>query len=366
MANQLFSPQRLTLARQRRGLFIQELAGRVGVNVKTVTRWEKGAKEPESENVDALARVLKFPREFFFGDAPPRLDDGAFRSLAKMTARQRSMAMAAGSQAVALDMYISEKFKRPSPNVPDLRGFSPQNAADAVRAQWGVGYRPIPNLVHLLEKNGVRVYSLVHEGGEIDAFSTWQGESPFIFLNTTKTAERSRMDAAHELGHLVLHHSLRGPAGRTEEEEARSFASCLLMPGPAFIATAPRRITLPAILDAKRQWGVSASAYVYRLYSLGRLSEWQNRSLNIQIKSGFPHSEPGENMTREASQVLAKVLASSVAGTSRREMAKYLRIQLADLDEMTFGLALTPVAGRIQPKAPSPPPTSKPSISLVR
>jgi hypothetical protein len=168
------------------------------------------------------------------------------------------MARAAGSQAVALDMYITEKFKRPSPTVPDLRGFSPQNAAEAVRAQWGLGYRPIPNLVHLLEKNGVRVYSLVHEGGEIDGFSTWRGNFPFIFLNITKTAERSRMDAAHELAHLVLHHYLRGPAGRAEEEEARLFASCFLMPGPAFIATAPRRITLPAILDAKRQWGVSA------------------------------------------------------------------------------------------------------------
>jgi Zn-dependent peptidase ImmA (M78 family) len=196
------------------------------------------------------------------------------------------MARAAGSQAVALDMYITEKFKRPSPTVPDLRGFSPQNAAEAVRAQWGLGYRPIPNLVHLLEKNGVRVYSLVHEGGEIDGFSTWQGNFPFIFLNTTKTAERSRMDAAHELAHLVLHHYLRGPAGRAEEEEARLFASCFLMPGPAFIATAPRRITLPAILDAKRQWGVSALAYLHRLYGLGRLSEWQYRSLNIQVKSG--------------------------------------------------------------------------------
>jgi Zn-dependent peptidase ImmA (M78 family)/DNA-binding XRE family transcriptional regulator len=366
MPNELFSPQRLTLARQRRGLFIQELAARVGVNVKTVTRWEKGEKEPEPTNVDALARVLEFPREFFFGDTPPLLDDGAFRSLAKMTARQRSMALAAGSQAVALDMYISEKFKRPSPNLLDLRGYSPQDAADAVRAQWGLGYKPVPNLVHTLEKNGIRVYSLVHEGGEIDGFSTWQGESPYIFLNTTKTAERSRMDAAHELAHLVLHLDLPGPAGRAEEEEARSFASCFLMPGPAFVASAPRRINLPAVLDAKRLWGVSASAYVYRLYGLGRLSEWQNRSLNIQIKTAFPRSEPGEPMAREASQVLAKVLASSVPGTSRKEMAKHLRIRMSDLDEMTFGLALTPVAGEIRPAAPTSPSRGRPSIGLVR
>ncbi len=365
MVLDLFSPQRLTLARQRRGLFIQELAARVRVAVKTVTRWEKGIKEPEPENVDALAKHLGFPRNFFYGDAPPRLNEVAFRSLTKMTARQRNMAVAAGSQAVALDMLITTMFKRPAVNIPDLRNMNPEQAADTVRAQWGLGYRPIPNLVHLLEKNGVRVYSLVHEGGEIDGFSTWQGETPFIFLNTTKTAERSRMDAAHELGHLTMHYDIGGEISRDEEHEAQLFASSFLMPSAAFIATAPRRITLPAILDAKGRWGVSALAYVYRLYSLGRLSEWQNRSLNIEIKSAFPRSEPGHTVQSESSQVLAKVLASSVPGTSRKEIARHLRIHLGDLDEITFGLALTPVVGRIKPPAPQEPPTAKPKFRLV-
>lgn len=364
---EIFSPQRLTLARLRRGLFVQELAARLGVAVKTVGRWERGEKEPELENLDAMARVLGFPRDYFFGDAPPRLDEAAFRSLRRMTARQRSMALAAGSQAVALDNLIGEKFKRPPADVPDLRDMHPEDASEALRAEWGLGYRPIPNFVHLLEKHGTRVYSLVHEGGEIDAFSSWQGGTPFIFLNTTKTAERSRLDAGHELGHLCLHHHNAGMVMQAEEDEAQLFASSFLMPKAPFIATAPRRINLPAVLDAKQQWGVSALAYIYRLHALGRLTEWQYRSLNIQIKSSYPKAEPGKAMPREASQVLTKVFASNVAGTSRKEMAKQLRIQLADLDEMTFGLALTPVVGAISRPTHDPAPKTKPrGMQLVK
>src|SRR3546814_6566541 len=47
----------------------------------------------------------------------------------------------------------------------------------------------------------------------VDAFSCWRNGQPFVFLNTFKSAERSRFDAAHELAHLVLHRH-GGPQGR--------------------------------------------------------------------------------------------------------------------------------------------------------
>ena len=67
-------------------------------------------------------------------------------------------------------------------------------------------------------------------------FSHWQGDVPFIFLNTTKTAERSRMDAAHELGHLVLHAHTGGGSTKPHEDEAQAFAAAFLMPKAPFIA----------------------------------------------------------------------------------------------------------------------------------
>ncbi|NTZ43826.1 ImmA/IrrE family metallo-endopeptidase [Altererythrobacter sp. SALINAS58] len=43
-------------------------------------------------------------------------------------------------------------------------------------------------------------------GEKVEAFSFWSGFRPFVFLDSDKTSgARERFDAAHELGHLVLH-----------------------------------------------------------------------------------------------------------------------------------------------------------------
>jgi len=354
---ELFSPQRLTLARERRGLFMQELAARVGVNAQTVSRWENGRTVPPDDCIEKVAKELAFPRKYFFGDAPPRLETAAFRSLARMTAKQRHMALAAGSQAVAVDAWIERDFERPKPHIPDLHDLAsnPEAAAEALRAAWGLGYAPIGNLIHRMELNGVRVFSLVHDGSEIDAFSDWQNGTPYVFLNTTKTAERIRMDAAHEIAHLVLHAHAGGPSSRGEEDQAQHFAGAFLMPATAFIATTPNYLTLETIIHAKQHWGVSALAYVYRLHKLRRISDYLYRSLCILIKSNYGQGEPGPERPREASQVLAKVLGSPNGGSVRKQIAQDLRIYLHDLDEITFGLSLTPMTGGGAVVGPAPP-----------
>jgi Zn-dependent peptidase ImmA (M78 family)/DNA-binding XRE family transcriptional regulator len=345
---ELFSGERLVLARQRRGMFAQELAARVAVSVKTVSRWERGEKAPSDTHVIKIAETLDFPPNYFRWNAPSVLAPEKFRALARLTQKEQLQARAAGAQAVALDEWISGKFNRPAPDVPDLRDCkTPETAADELRAAWGLGYKALQNTVHLLERHGVRVYSLVHTGDEIDAFSVWQGETPFVFVNTVKSAERGRMDVCHELCHLTRHaHTNGANADRIQEKEAQTFASSLLMPTVPFLKSRPRTPSLAAIIDAKREWGVSALSYVYRLHTLNQISDWTYRSLCIQIKANYPRSEPGPQMPRENSQVLAKVFAS---GATRKDMVRELRIRMQDFDEMTFGLALTPMAGGLPP-----------------
>ena len=117
-------------------------------------------------------------------------------------------------------------------------------------------------------------------------------------------------------------------------------------------------------MEPKQQWGVSALAYVYRLHTLGRLSEWHYRKLCIQIKSNFGAAEPGPARARETSQVLAKVLTAPKAGGTftRKDIARHLRIYMRELDEITFGLALTPMIGGRQ----SPPQRGLGDIRLVK
>jgi Zn-dependent peptidase ImmA (M78 family) len=90
----------------------------------------------------------------------------------------------------------------------------PEATAELVRVEWGLGHAPAPNMVHLLELQGVRVCSQAEECREVDAFSYWYDGTPCVCLNTTKAAERGRFDAAHELGHLILHRGHAHPDGR--------------------------------------------------------------------------------------------------------------------------------------------------------
>jgi Zn-dependent peptidase ImmA (M78 family) len=88
------------------------------------------------------------------------------------------------------------------PNVPNMHSLEPEVAAQALRAEWGLGERPIQNMLHLLEANGVRVFSLPRDNASVNAFSVWHGAIPYVFLTTDKSGERGRFDCAHELGHL--------------------------------------------------------------------------------------------------------------------------------------------------------------------
>jgi len=87
----MFTPSRLTLARQRRGFTKQGLAEMIGLTSRSVIAYEAGDQEPAADTLERLAKVLDFPPQFFSGSEVDEIDAGAasFRALKSMTARQR-------------------------------------------------------------------------------------------------------------------------------------------------------------------------------------------------------------------------------------------------------------------------------------
>jgi len=325
------------------------LAKAVRVTPATVAAYEKGQSEPSREVVDRLSEVLRFPSSFFFAelaDSMP-LDGASFRALSRMTASQRDAALAAGTLCIALNDWIEERFELPSSDVPDLDAgiIKPEGAAALVRGRWGLGEAPIQHVLHLLESHGVRVFSLAEECRDVDAFSFWHRDTPFMCLNTEKTAERSIFDAAHELGHLVLHRDHAAPRGRSEEREADAFASNFLMPASDVQAMAPRNPDLVALSKAKTRWRVSAAALNYRLHDLGITSDWHYRELAIEISRLGRHREVNP-LPPEQSQILAKVLSAlRTEGVSRQDIAKALHVHQSDFDALVAGLTFGAIEG---------------------
>ena len=323
------------------------LASVIGVTPKAVSDYEKGEYPPSADTLNRIAKTTRFPIGFFSGVDlhEPTPDTASFRSMSRMTAGQRDAALGAGALAFMFNDWVELRFELPAPDLPDLRDEEPEVAAAVLRQHWGLGERPIKNMVHLLEAKGIRVYSLAENSIEVDAFALWHSKTPFVFLNTLKSAEHGRFDAAHELGHLVLHrHS--GPQIPDAERQANAFASAFLMPRASVLANAPRMATLRNLIQLKKQWIVSVAALAYRLHTLGLVTDWHYRTLCIEIgQNGYRRKEP-EGAQRERSHVLATIFAAlREEGVSKTAVADQLQIEVDELDKLVFGLMIVSLQG---------------------
>jgi len=337
----MFNPGRLSIARKRRQLTKKLLAERAGISQLTLTRIESGqTQDPEKETVYALSKALSYPVSFFYLEDCEELPPEAvsFRSLSSLTARQRDSALAAGAIAHLLDDWVTQRFNLPKPDIIDLRDEDPESAAIALRRYWGIGSKPIPHLIKMLEAKGVRVFALSEKNKNVDAFSCWRNGVPYIFLNTFKSSERSRFDTAHEIGHLVLHvHG--GTSGREVEREADKFASAFLIPRDDFVANVPRVHSLEQLIKNKSRWGVSVSALARTAFEYDIISDWHYRELCKQISyRGFRTKEPAP-MGREESVLWKKIFKELWKdGLTKDHVASQLGVPKDEIASLIGGL----------------------------
>lgn len=353
----MFEATRFNLARRRRGFKKKDLALKLGVSERSITAWENGESTPTAENIAAIAEVTSFPVRFFEGDAVDPIEGAAasFRSMRSMRAFQRDQALATGNIALMAFDWISQHYELPDVALPDLSEVAPAAAAMSLRENWGLGNEPVDSMVELLEAHGVAVFSLVMDCKEVDAFSIWRhDEVPLVMLNTMKSAERSRFDAAHELGHLVMHNG--GDDGfhsREVEKEANEFAAEFLMPRADVLAHFSRghAFGIEELIELKQRWNVSLAALAHRVHQLGIIgrSTYENLCIHIQ-RRGYRTVEP-EPSDRERSLLLTDVvewLRGRGEGVSR--IARECALPDTDVGELFFHLA--PVHLKLKASAP--------------
>jgi Zn-dependent peptidase ImmA (M78 family)/DNA-binding XRE family transcriptional regulator len=354
----MFNHKRLSLARMRRRLTAKALAEKAKLAPDTIYRLEKRLHVPDDETVTRLSRALSYPAEFFYGDDPPEIDTEAvsFRSFSKMSAKERDAATSAGTLGLQLAAWVEDKFSLSPPNLIDL-SYETNSAAAAhtMRRYWGLGEKSIGNMLGLLETQGIRIFSLSENTASVNAFSFWRDGKAYIFLNNFKTAESSIFDTAHELGHLVMHKHGDPKGIRSSEREADSFASEFLMPENDVRARMPRPITVDVILRAKERWRISAMAMTYRVHALGMISDYQYKSLCIELgRRGYRGGEPN-GISRETSLVWRKVLEQLWnERTTKHKIAAELNLPLDELEGLIWNLA-----------AVNERPREKPILSLV-
>lgn len=281
-----FDPRRLTLARWAAELTKRELAERSAISPASITQYESGKTVPPAAMIARLAMACGVSASYLHHAADRRRPDMSarsfFRSLRSTAQRDRDRADALAEHVFDVVDWLDRKVCLPAVDVPHLgpsgngRGEIEEIAAE-VRRLWTMETGPVPHVVRLLESHGVVVARLLSGGRSLDAFSRWFSDRPLIVLWADKGDKaRSRFDAAHELGHLVMHTDA-DPLSHEQERQANMFASAFLMPAADvrrhLIARAPVRADWPEVMRRRAHWGVSAKALLYRSREMGVLNE---------------------------------------------------------------------------------------------
>jgi Zn-dependent peptidase ImmA (M78 family)/transcriptional regulator with XRE-family HTH domain len=294
---QTFCGARLSEARRARGLFIKTLADMIGVTRHTISRYEEGFDKPQQENLDALARQLKFPVEFFLRPAWPEVLDLIFwRSRTSETKSAREMTVQRMRWLCEIFNFLEEEVNFPNFDVPkmefpeDFRLITSEmieRGARLIREHWGLRDLPIPDMTLALENAGIPVINLEVLSDKQDGFSfrSAQLNRTFVGINIyNMSAARARYDAAHELGHIALHKNVtpqqsRDPAAhKIMEQQAHRFAGAILFPKEGFLAEVPVA-SLDYFSALKKRWGISIAAMILRASDLGLIDEWEKISL---------------------------------------------------------------------------------------
>jgi Zn-dependent peptidase ImmA (M78 family) len=115
---------------------------------------------------------------------------------------------------------------------------------------------------------------------------------PVIVISGEAPGDRLRFSVAHELGHLVMHQSIRGDLGAIERE-ADAFAGEFLVPEVVAKADITSPVTLTGISHLKPKWGVSVQALIRRAFDLGIVTQRQYTYLMQQVSAhGWRKREP--------------------------------------------------------------------------
>ncbi len=343
--------QRLKLARSAAGLSLRGLEERIGnrVTAQAIGKYERNESMPGSGVLIALADALDVSVDYLIGDQEMILEAVDFRKKTITSKREECQVEAKVLHFLERYLMVEELLNLPSVEwhspreapYPVMRDVSEADrAARSLRDHWGLGNDPIPNLVELLEEQGIKVLAV--DLTNIDGLTARvrrpeKGAVPVIVVNRKEWGERQRFTLAHELGHMVMDVA----AKLDEEKAAHRFAGAFLMPADALWAKIGKHRTAIGwgeLFELKQLFGASVQAITYRCKDLGIFSEATFRRLfNDFTRFGWrrpPYEEPLARQEGEEPKRFKRLTFRALAegAISEAKAAELLSMSVQDLN----------------------------------
>ncbi|WP_298335380.1 XRE family transcriptional regulator [uncultured Erythrobacter sp.] len=367
VASSGFNPLRLSIARSARGLKKVELAAKIGRSPAIITKWESAeySHKPDEEDLARLSQSLRVDPTWFFKGLVSDGSASFFRSLRSELKSARDKT--AAKLVFAHDIYeaAAQHIEFPYVDIPQIEESNSyktlsmdriDSIADQVRDYWGLGDGPIDDVLTVIENAGVIVADDYLVSKKLDGVSRWFDDRPVILLAKDKeTGVRRRFDAAHELGHIILHRNVSDRQliedWQLIEDQAMAFAAAFLMPSSSF-AHSVRDTSLDSLANLKPIWKVSIAAMLMRLRSLNLIDQTESKNLwKYYSYRKWRGNEPHDNQIDFEEPVNLASAIAMIAEDGLAELRKFLRdvgllpddlSSLAGVSEGTFALATRP------------------------
>jgi Zn-dependent peptidase ImmA (M78 family)/transcriptional regulator with XRE-family HTH domain len=263
----------------------------------SIARYEKGEASPGIDVLGALAMIYDRPIAWLLEPGQP-LTGVRYRLLSSKTGIKLRHQFECQSQ------YWLEAYHRLEHRVGQPLRAKPlkfdadtpaEEAAMEVRRKMGLKERDaVVSVIDILEAFGIRTMEMPTDLN-IDGFAARLGSEPVVILKPNAANDRCRMNAGHELRHVLFGDiDLADSDDRELDNKAFEFASFLLLPRK-LLHEAFKGQSAVQLVMFKERFGISMAAMIFRAEKVGIISQSTAKRLWIQFsRRGWRAKEPGK------------------------------------------------------------------------
>lgn len=272
---------RIRLARLANCLSLQQLSDHMKENNVNITKtalfnYESNSTLPNEQILNMLSLTLGLNKHFFTHDSPENFFIKTLGNLGSVESRRQELLAYIQLQVeYSFSVFQKSNITIPAINIPNPSSASnlleAEAAATSIRKHWSLGYNPIASVCHLLESNGVFLFSLPNT-------FHWKYVSGiecshnihFLFFSNELYLDELRFGLLKEFGKHVMTYD-----PEDEDLVLEEFAASILLPRELLykeFGNKRTHIDLEELRCIKKKYGIPRLTILKRLQTCGIIS----------------------------------------------------------------------------------------------
>lgn len=378
--------RRLREARENRGISQQAAADHVGLSRTLVAQIELGNRPVSEDELSKFAQLYRLPVVDFVGaditgedDMSLSLFDVAPELLARPIKARLHRLLALCTEATSLERILGRRprtapahYELPPPRTATEAIDQGEQIAEEERIRLGLGAGSIAGIRETISCQGVRAIATALPDSVSGVLLRHESIGTAVLVNSQHARARQRFSFAHEYAHGLLDRdrtvivTKRGNAGELIEKRANAFAAAFLLPSAGVqavlqsidkgqpsrrtqtvynVATeepiraevrsvaASQALTYQDVAAIARRYGTSYVMTVYRLLTLGVVSDVESNDLlsaqrlgtvkrYLELFNGLEAAPPTYVQAPEDRELLAEIVELAIEAYRRQLLQK--------------------------------------------